>query len=64
MTLTILALLFLLTIVSLAVFGFRAIIRQGKSPEDANKEKCSVCLGKCNRGLPTTASVWATPRRF
>ena len=49
MTLTILALLFLLTILALAVFGFRAIIRQGKSPEDANKEKCSICMTKYNR---------------
>lgn len=49
MTLSILAVLFLAAILSVAVVGFRAIIRQGKAPEDANKEKCSICRTQYNR---------------
>ena len=49
MTVTILALLFLGAILVVAFLGFRAIIRQGKAPEDANKEKCSVCRTQYNR---------------
>jgi hypothetical protein len=49
MTVTVLALLFLGTILGVAFFGFRAIIRQGKAPEDANKEKCSICRTQYNR---------------
>lgn len=49
MTVTILALVFLGTILLAAFFGFRTIIRQGKAPEDLNKEKCSVCRMQYNR---------------
>ena len=43
MTFSILAILFLATILAVSLVGFRAIIRQGKAPEDVNKEKCSIC---------------------
>ena len=43
MTLTILAAIFLGLIVAVALLGFRAVIRQGQSPEDLNREKCSIC---------------------
>jgi hypothetical protein len=49
MTLSILAVLFLAAILAVAVVGFRAIIRQGRPPEDANKEKCSICRTQYNR---------------
>jgi hypothetical protein len=49
MTLSILAVLFLAAILCIGVVGFRAIIRQGKAPEDANKEKCSICRTQYNR---------------
>lgn len=40
---TILASIFLVVIIAIAVLGFRAVITQGKSPEDLKKEKCSIC---------------------
>ena len=43
MSVTILAILFLITVVAVALFGFKAVIRQGKPPEDVNKERCSLC---------------------
>jgi hypothetical protein len=43
MAVTILAVVFLLLLLIIAVFGFKAIIRQGKPPEDLNKERCSIC---------------------
>jgi hypothetical protein len=43
MIVTILASVFILTILVIAVFGFKAIIRQGKPPADINKERCSIC---------------------
>jgi hypothetical protein len=49
MTISILAVLFLLVIVAVAFFGFKAIIRQGKAPEDLNKEKCSLCRVSYNK---------------
>ncbi len=49
MAISILAVLFLLTIVAVAIVGFRAIIKQGKTPEDVNREKCSICRTKYNR---------------
>jgi hypothetical protein len=48
MTISILAVLFLATILALAVFGFRAIIRQGKAKEDVNRERCSICRTQYN----------------
>jgi len=49
MTVSILALLFLATILAIAFVGFRFIIRQGKAPEDVNREKCSICRTQYNR---------------
>lgn len=49
MTISILAVLFLATILAVSFVGFRFIIRQGKSPEDTNKEKCSICRTQYNR---------------
>jgi len=49
MTITVLAVLFLLVILAVAFFGFKAIIRQGKSPEDINREKCSLCRVSYNK---------------
>jgi hypothetical protein len=49
MTISILALLFLGTILAVALFGFRAIIRQGRAPEDINRERCSICRTQFNR---------------
>jgi len=43
MTITILAVVFLLIILTVAVLGFKAVIRQGRSPDDINREKCSLC---------------------
>ncbi len=49
MTISILAVLFLAVILVVSLVGFRAIIRQGKAPEDINKEKCSICRTQLNR---------------
>ncbi len=49
MTISILAVLFLAAILAVSFIGFRAIIRQGKSPEDINKEKCSICRTQYHR---------------
>lgn len=43
MVVTVLATAFLLLLLAVAVFGFKAIIKQGKSPQDLNKERCSIC---------------------
>ncbi len=44
MTVSILAVTFLILIGFVAYVGYKTIIRQGpKSPEELNTEKCSVC---------------------
>ena len=43
MTVTILAVGFLLLVLAIALFGFKAIVKQGKPPGDINKEHCSIC---------------------
>ncbi len=43
MIITVLAICFLLLILAISFFGFKAVIKQGKRPEDINKEKCSLC---------------------
>ena len=43
MTVTILAVAFIIVMVVIALFGFKAVIRQGKAPEDIYKEHCSLC---------------------
>ena len=49
MTITVLASLFILVMLLVAVMGFKAVIRQGKSPQEMNLEKCSVCGQKMNK---------------
>lgn len=49
MAISILAVLFLVTILAVAFIGFRAIIRQGKAREDINRERCSICRMQYNR---------------
>jgi len=43
MSVTILALLFLLLMLTVTVLGFRTIMKQGKSPQNAREERCSLC---------------------
>jgi len=43
MTVTILAVLFILVVLAIALGGFKLIIKQGKSPQEMNKEPCSLC---------------------
>lgn len=43
MIVTVLAVVFLVLLLVVAVFGFKAIIRQGRAPQDINKERCSIC---------------------
>jgi hypothetical protein len=43
MIVTVLAVVFLLLLLTVAVFGFKAIIKQGTAPQDLNKERCSIC---------------------
>ena len=43
MVVTVLAVVFLLLLLVIVGFGFKAIIRQGKTPHDLNRERCSIC---------------------
>ena len=49
MTVTVLAVLFLLIVLAVALFGFRAIIKQGNEPRDINKERCLLCRREYNK---------------
>ena len=49
MSVTIPAVVFLLLILAIAVLGFKAVIRQGRSPDEINKEKCSICRLSFNK---------------
>jgi hypothetical protein len=49
MTVTVLALFFILVVLAIAAFGFKAVIKHGKAPEDINKERCSLCKQQFNR---------------
>lgn len=49
MTITILAVTFLLITLAVAFIGFRGVIMQGKAPEEINTEKCSLCRGKFHK---------------
>lgn len=40
---TVLAIVFLIILLLVAIIGFKAIIKQGKSPSDLGKERCSIC---------------------
>lgn len=51
MTITILALLFLAGVLVLAAFGFKAVIKQGKAPQDLHMEKCSLCRQNYNKAV-------------
>ncbi|MDL1894200.1 hypothetical protein FBQ87_15140 [Sphingobacteriales bacterium CHB3] len=51
MTLTVLASVFLLLILVVAFVGFKAVIKQGKPPEEFNMEKCSLCREKFNTSM-------------
>lgn len=43
MAVTILAVVFLLFIATVAYIGYKTVIRGGPPPEEVNFEKCSVC---------------------
>ena len=43
MIVTVLAIVFLIILLLVAIVGFKAIIKQGKSPQDLNNERCSLC---------------------
>ena len=43
MIVTVLAIVFLIILLLVAVFGFKAIIKQGKSPQELSTERCSIC---------------------
>lgn len=51
MTLTILASVFLVLILLLAVIGFRAGIKPAPPAADINTEKCTVCREKFNKAM-------------
>jgi predicted SprT family Zn-dependent metalloprotease len=42
-TVTVLAVVFLLIVLLVAVFGFRTVIKKGHSSSDPNTERCSLC---------------------
>jgi hypothetical protein len=46
MVVTVLAIAFLILLLLVAVVGFNAIIKQGKPPQDLNKERCSICMSQ------------------
>lgn len=43
MTVTILAVAFLVIMLLVAAFGFKAIIKRGKPPGELHMERCSLC---------------------
>jgi hypothetical protein len=43
MTVTVLAVLFIVLMLVITVMGFKMIIKQGKSLQDINSERCSLC---------------------
>jgi len=49
MTVTVLAVLFLTLVLAVALFGFRAVITRGKSPDDLQNERCSICRQSINK---------------
>jgi len=50
MPVTILAVVFLLVLVIVAIAGTRLLRKQPGAPEDANREKCSICREKFDKG--------------
>lgn len=51
MAITILAILFLLFIVTIAAVGYKFIITQKKLPQELNVEKCTLCKRKFDKAL-------------
>lgn len=51
MTITVLASIFIAFILFIAFIGFKTVIKQGKSPEELNMEKCSICLKKFKKSM-------------
>lgn len=46
MTVTILAVVFLIVVAAITLAGYRYIIKQGKPVEEVNTERCSLCRQK------------------
>ena len=44
MTVTVLAIIFIIIVLLVTAVGFKAVIKQGKKPEDINRERCSICF--------------------
>jgi hypothetical protein len=51
MTVTVLASIFIAVLLFIALVGFKAVIKQGKPPEEINLEKCSICREKFNKSM-------------
>ncbi len=51
MTLTILAIIFLVGLVALAVFGFRLILKPGTRNADLNTEQCTICRKRFDKTM-------------
>ncbi len=51
MTVTVLASIFIAFLLFVAFIGFRAVIKQGKPPEELNMEKCSICRDKFDKSM-------------
>ena len=49
MAVTILAVLFLLFMIAITVFGYKMIVTQRSRPEDIDMEKCSICRKKYHK---------------
>ena len=43
MTVTVLAIIFIIIVLLVTAVGFKAVIKQGEKPENYNKERCSIC---------------------
>ncbi|MBI1804496.1 MAG: hypothetical protein HY033_01560 [Ignavibacteriae bacterium] len=50
MAVTILAIVFLIVLVIIAIGGSRLLSKQTSNPADLNKEKCSICRKKFDKG--------------
>ena len=50
MAITVLAILFLVVVVVIAIGGSRLLGKQSVKPEDVNREKCSICRKKFDKG--------------
>ena len=50
MAITVLAILFLVVLVVIAIAGSRLFGKQSMKPEEMNQEKCSICRNKLDKG--------------